>query len=64
MDRPVVPEYCNGTTSIKRPALDQGPIGHTTASRFRRVYLVPFYESAWDLDGLVYVPSMALLVAL
>jgi hypothetical protein len=64
MDWPIIPEYCNGTASIKRPALDQGAIGHTTTSRFRRVYLVPFCILALDLDGLVYVPSMALLVAL
>ena len=46
MNRPIVPKYSDGTTSIERPALDQGAIGDATTSDFRRVYLVPFYISA------------------
>ena len=43
---PIVPEYRNGTTSIKRPAFNQSAIGDATTGRLRRVHLVPFYISA------------------
>jgi hypothetical protein len=64
MDRPIVPEYRDGTTSIKRPALDQGAIGHPTASNLGGVYLVPFCVSGLYREEQNYVPSIALLVAL
>ena len=46
MNWPIVPKYSDGTTSIERPALDQGAIGDATTGNFRRVYLVPLYTSA------------------
>jgi hypothetical protein len=64
MNRPIIPKYRNGTTSIKRPALNQRAISHPSTGDLGRINLVPLWISAWDWQEQKYVPSIALLVAL